>query len=130
MSLMKPIAMTPAALLLLSACATSGPGFLNTDVLEPAGMTNPVQQGVKMQGTIFQEGAIIYTGKGEVQKTYAGYIDSMRGLGWNPASSEGEAGKGLSGRLVKDTRTLLLTVSPEQKDMVKVIIRVTAGAAR
>lgn len=111
---------------ILAGCNTMPPGFLNTDVLEPAGMSNPTQQGVKMQGTIFQEGSLTYAGKGQIQKVFGDYIDAMRGLGWSPASVEGDGTKGQVGRLVKDTRTLFLRVNAEGDGGVRIIIQVSS----
>ena len=111
---------------LLAACNSLPPGFLNTAVLEPAGLGTPIQSGLKYQGTTLQEGTLTFSGKGQVQTAFSSYIDAMRGQGWNPSSSDGDPLKGLRATLIKDTRTLSMDVKPGPDGTVQMVIRVAS----
>jgi hypothetical protein len=104
------------------------PGYLNTDVLEPAGFSLASATGVKFQGAMFSEGTLTYHGTGDVQKTYIAYVDAMRGLSWAPVASEGDPTKGMTAKLAKDTRILNLEIMPEAQGAVRVTIKVGSGA--
>jgi hypothetical protein len=120
-----------AVLCVLGACGAGAPkmlpSYMNSDVLEPPDMTNPVAEGVKLQGPLFQEGSLIYEGDGTIDEVFTIYIQMMQKVGWNASSTEQEPDKRMSATMTKDFRVLSLDVTPGEDEDVRVEIRVTRG---
>jgi hypothetical protein len=123
---MKKLATAPL-LLLLAACGTaSGPGYMNTDVLEPTGFSRPIEAGVRYDKSRLMEGTLTYMGPGDIHKTYVSYVDAMCAAGWAKVSSDGDPTKGMNSKLSKDTRTVSVDITPEAGGNLKLIIKVGA----
>lgn len=123
---MKPsLLLVPLAFLSL-ACG-SAPGYLNTDVLEPEGLGPAVAAGVHIQGELMTEGTLTCQGNGEVHRAYNDYVESMRKLGWEPRSADGDAVKSMKCSMRKDTRQVDVTFTSEQAGALKVVVTVGPG---
>lgn len=124
---MKKLVLPVSLVVMLAGCSGGAPGYLQTDVLEPENLNAPVASGVKIQGEIMTDGTLTYQGSGEVQKAYLEYVEAMRGLGWEPRSSDGDAATGMQSVLRKDTRQLELAVTAAGTGEIKVVIKVGPG---
>ncbi len=124
---MKKLALLFPAAVLSLACG-SAPGYLNTDVLAPENLGNPVASGVHMQGELMTDGTLTCTGSGEVHKAYTEYVDAMRKLGWEPRSADGDDVNNMKCVLKKDTRQVDVAITAEGSGTVKVVV--TVGPAK
>jgi hypothetical protein len=126
-------ALLPAALLVsMAACggAAQPVGYLKSDVAEPDSMYNPVAEGIRLQGPLFQEGTLTFEGKGTIEEVFMRYIEKMQALGWAPFSTQQDPETGMSAKLVKDIRLADVAVSKGERYAVRVTIRVGPNMQR
>ncbi|MEK7468791.1 MAG: hypothetical protein AAB074_15555 [Planctomycetota bacterium] len=124
---MKKLALLVPVAFLSLACGAA-PGYLNTDVMAPENLGNPVAAGVRVQGELMTDGTLTCQGAGEVHKAYTDYVEAMRGQGWEPRSADGDDVSSMKCSLKKDTRQVDVAITAEGNGAIKVVV--TVGTAK
>lgn len=124
--------LAPALLFCFGACGGAAPpvGYLKSDVAEPDGTYSPVAEGIRLQGSLFQEGLLTFEGKGTIEEVFLRYIEKMQALGWSPFSTHQDPETGMSAKLVKDIRLAEVAVGKGERYAVRVTIRVSPNMPR
>lgn len=104
------------------SCASRS--YLDTDVAEPADLGPASATDVHVMGSTMTSGTLTYEGKGSVQATFEGYVKAQRAHGWEPRQANGDAARGITCVMTKDTRTLDFSVTPGTDGTVKIVIQV------